>query len=72
MNARGILTVAYQVLLGGVPPPVGVPPARSARGAAKVGYPPHQGTPARSDRGHYLRWGTPHQGIPPPGTMGDI
>ena len=61
VNGRGIPTAAYQVLLGGVPPP---PPARSDRGGPEVGYPPHRGTPRPGLTGRYPRWGTPHQGTP--------
>ena len=50
VNARGLPTVAYQVLLRWGIPPVGVSP-------------PHWGTPQPGLRG-YLRWGTPHQGTP--------
>ena len=41
MNARGIPTAAYQVLLGGVPPPpVGVPPGQVWQGGTRGGVPP--------------------------------
>ena len=44
MNARGILTAAYQVLLGGTPYQ-GTPPARSDRGVPEVRSPLSWGTP---------------------------
>ena len=65
MNARGLLTTAYQVLLSGVLPLLGYPHqdtplARSDKGVSKVGYPPSQGTPHQGTP----CWGTPHQGTP--------
>ena len=63
VNARGILTAAYQVLpkMGYSPPP--------GRGIPEVEYPPAGVPPNRSDGG-YLRWvppgrGTPSRGNPP-------
>ena len=62
VNARGIPTAAYQVLLKmGYPPPHrGIPLTRSDRGGVpEVGFPS-----ARSDGEGYPRWGTPI-GVPP-------
>ena len=67
VNARGIPTAAYQVLLGGIPPPpsVGVPPptARFARGYPRWST-PHWGTPPGQ-----VWWGVPKVGYPQPGLM---
>ena len=63
VNARGIPTAAYQVLLGGVPPH-GVPPARSDGGYQRWGTPqsgyPHQSTPPSQ-----VWWGDTQGGVPP-------
>ena len=76
VNARGISTAVYQVLLDGAPPPPGYPLARSHRGVPEVGYPqvppgqvwwgvPKVGyPPARSDGG--TQGGAPPVGLPPP------
>ena len=57
VNARGIPTAVYQVLLGGVPPPHwGSPPGQAQPG----GY-PRWGTPSQVWQGGYLRWSTPSQ-----------
>ena len=40
MNARGIPTAAYQVLLGGVPPRRGTPPSARSDGGTRGGVPP--------------------------------
>ena len=73
VNARGIPTAAYQVLLEmGYPPPQpgltgggggtrgGVPPSQvwQEKGGTIVGYPL-----ARSNWGGYPRWGTPQPGL---------
>ena len=65
VNARGILTVAYQVLLGGVPP-VGVPPwpGLTRRGVPEVGYPPSGYLLSRSEKG-VPKVGYPLSGYPP-------
>ena len=53
VNARGIPTAAYQVLLGGVPPPPsrGTPWPGPMRGTPQLGYP------------HRAQWGVPR--VPP-------
>ena len=61
MNARGILTTAYQVL----------------HLLPKVGYPPAGVHPGQVWWGGYLRWGTPLRGVPPSqfwqvGTQGGV
>ena len=59
VNARGIPTAAYQVLLEmGYPPP----PARSDRGGTWDGVPPI-GVPPSHVWGGYPRWGTPQPGL---------
>ena len=56
MNARGIPTAAYQVLLGGVPPsPIRVPPRPGPTGDTRGGVPPWPG----------LTGGVPKVGYPP-------
>ena len=81
MNARGILTAAYQVLhlLAEVGyPPAGVPPWPGLMGVPEVGYPlaevpPQQGYPQPGLMGvpkvgyppSQVRWGVPKVGYPP-------
>ena len=63
VNARGIPTAAYQVLLRwGTRPP-----ARSDRGVPKVGYPPVRVPPRPGLLGGYPRWGIPHWSTAPTG-----
>ena len=70
VNARGIPTAAYQVLLGGVtPPPHWGTPGQVWQGVREVGYPLSGNPLARSDRG-YPRWGTPIRVPPQSGLMG--
>ena len=74
VNARGIPTAAYQVLLGGVPPPpIGVPPCPGLTGGTRGGVPPAGVAPWPGLMGGglpevaYPPWVTPHQGTPQPG-----
>ena len=67
VNARGIPTTAYQVLLRWGIPPIGVPPGQVWRGVTWSGVPSPIGVPPGQVWWGYLKWGTPHQvwwGVP--------